>query len=477
MSKNEIPYYWSSIDWRQLTEDYPPPPLFNSVMSARSDDEMRQIQESRFLARVADAWAVPFYRERWSDSGLKPGDIRGLDDLEKIPTFTSEDIKHSIEEHPPFGNHQNFALDAMRTPLKIQSSGGTSGLPRPTLFDPVAWEVQAIQFARAFVAQGAEVGDILQITLTNSLANTAWCSSTAAMHWCGMIPLTTGSGAVTSSARQLELARSWGTSGWVAFGEYLKILAQEADRSGIDLKKDLSTRFIHTYLGVDTEGHLRDLLEDAWGVPVYDNYGTHEVGLIGYECAAKDGLHVNDDTAIVEIADSESGRILGPGHDGDIVVTSLHRSVPPIIRYDLKDRMRSSERAACACGARTSKLSGFLGRLDEMVKLRATSVYPRSAQDVVQGDARSTGEFLCVVENVGEGLGSRERMTVLIEQANDEDTAPLQEDMKHRLKSTFGVSVEVTIVPAGSLAPQTGLGGEGKVKRLLDRRGEAPSPV
>lgn len=477
MPKNEIPYYWSSIDWRRLTEDFPPPPLFDAVMAERSDDEMREIQNARFLARIADGWQIPFYRDRWSAAGLEPEDIRGLDDLEKIPTFTSEDIKHSIEAHPPFGDHQNFALEAMRTPLKIQSSGGTSGLPRPTLFDPVAWEVQAIQFARAFVAQGAEVGDILQITLTNSLANTAWCSSTAAMNWCGMIPLTTGSGAVTSSKRQLELAKEWGTRGWVAFGEYLKILAQEAERSGIDLKNDLATRFVHTYLGVDTEGHLRKLLEDAWGVPVYDNYGTHEVGLIGYECVAKNGLHVNDDTAIVEIADSDSGRILGAGHDGDIVVTSLHRSVPPIIRYDLKDRMRSAERAVCSCGARTSKLSGFLGRLDEMVKLRATSVYPRSAQDVVQGDSRSTGEFLCVVENVGEGLGSRERMTVLIEQAREENPDALRDDMQQRLKTTFGVSVDVNIVPAGSLAPQTGLGGEGKVKRLLDRRGEAPTPV
>lgn len=477
MSQKDIPYYWSSIDWRQLMADYPPPPLFDSVMAARSDDEMRALQEARFLARVSDAWAVPFYRDRWSEAGLEPGDIQSLADLEKIPTFTSEDIKHTIEQHPPFGDHQNFALEAMRTPLKIQSSGGTSGLPRPTLFDPVAWEVQAIQFARAFVAQGAEVGDILQITLTNSLANTAWCSSTAAMHWCGMIPLTTGSGAVTSSARQLELARSWGTNGWVAFGEYLKILAQEADRAGIDLKMDLSTRFIHTYLGVDTEGHLRDLLEDAWGVPVYDNYGTHEVGLIGYECAAKNGLHVNDDTAIVEIADPDTERTRSIAHTGNIVVTSLHRSVPPIIRYDLKDKMRTSGRALCECGARTTKLSGFLGRSDEMVKLRATSVYPRAAQDVIQGDSRSTGEFLCVVENLGEGLGSRERMTVLIEQAREEDPLPLQEEMKQRLKSTFGVAVDVTIVASGALAPQTGLGGEGKVKRLLDRRGTSPSPV
>jgi phenylacetate-CoA ligase len=470
MSQKPIPYYWSSVDWGKLVEDYPPPPHFDAAMARTSDDGLRQLQNARFLERMKDAWLVPFYRERWTAAGIEAGDIRSLDDLATIPTFTSDDLKMSIEGHPPFGQHQNFALTAMSAPLKIQSSGGTSGLPRPTLFDPVAWEVQAIQFARAFVAQGAQVGDILQITLTNSLANTAWCASTAAMHWSGLVPLTTGSGTVTSSVRQLELARSWGTAGWVAFGEYLKILAETAEDAGIDLRKDLATRFIHTYLGVDTDGHLRHLLEDAWGAPVYDNYGTHEVGLIGYECEAQDGLHVNDDTAVLEIVDRETAQPLPDGAAGNIVVTSLHRTVPPIIRYDLKDLMKRRARALCSCGARTTKLSGFLGRSDEMVKLRATSVYPRAAQDTVQGDERSTGEFLCVVENTGVGMSARERMTVRVEAKRDRDATALHQDMTIRLKALFGVSVDVEIVPSGSLSSITGLGGEGKVKRLLDLR-------
>ncbi|MCW2544029.1 MAG: hypothetical protein JWM40_1581, partial [Frankiales bacterium] len=458
------------VDWAKLVEDYPPPPHFDAAMTRTSDEELRKLQNARFLERMKEAWRVPFYSRRWTAAGLDPSDIRSLDDLASLPTFTSEDLKHSAEAHPPFGDHQSFALAAMSTPLKIQSSGGTSGLPRPTLFDPIAWEVQAIQFARAFVAQGAQVGDILQITLTNSLANTAWCASTAAMNWSGLVPLTTGSGAVTSSVRQLELAREWGTAGWVAFGEYLKILAETAEGAGIDLRKDLATRFIHTYLGVDQDGHLRKLLEEAWGAPVYDNYGTHEVGLIGYECQAQSGLHVNDDTAVLEIVDRETAQPLPDGSAGNIVVTSLHRSVPPIIRYDLKDLMRRQGRAKCECGARTTKLSGFLGRSDEMVKLRATSVYPRAAQDTVQGDFRSTGEFLCVVDQIGSGISARERMTVRVEAKRDVDTASLHSDMTTRLKDLFGVSVDVEIVPSGSLAVMTGLGGEGKVKRLLDLR-------
>ncbi|MTD52984.1 phenylacetate--CoA ligase family protein [Amycolatopsis pithecellobii] len=470
MTQRAIPYYWSSVDWPRFMADYPPPPTFAGAMAALSDEQLHELQDKRFRDRVREAWAVPFYRDRWTAAGLEPGDIRELDDIAKIPAFTSDDLKRSIEDEPPFGSHQNFALEAMATPLKIQSSGGTSGLPRPTLFDPVAWEAQAIQFARAFHAQGAQVGDVLQITLTNSLANTAWCSSTAAMNWCGLVPLTTGSGVVTPSKRQLELAREWGTAGWVAFGEYLKILAETAVREGIDLARDLRTRFIHTYLGVDVEGHLRKLLSAAWGCEIFDNYGTHEVGLIGFECEAHDNLHVNDDTAVLEITDRESGAPAGTGEPGNLIVTSLHRSVPPIIRYDLKDLMRVSGRRMCGCGLRTSKLSGFLGRSDEMVKLKATSVYPRSAQDVIQGDARTTGEFLCVVETVGEGLASRERMRVRIEKRAGVQDPRLEADMAKMLHTAFGVSVDVEIVPPDSLAPLTGLGGEGKVKRLLDLR-------
>jgi len=466
-----IPYYWSSVDWPAFMAEYPPPPHFADYTKAMSDDELHHLQESRFLTRVGEAWKVPFYRSLWARSGLESGDVHSLEDLAAIPTFTSDDLRESIESDPPFGSHQSFALGDPSLPLKLQTSGGTTGLPRPTLFDPVAWEVQAVQYARALWAQGARPHELLQITLTNSLANIAWCAHTAAYNWLGAISMTTGSGVVTGSKRQLELAREWGTTGWVAFGEYLKILGQTADEVGIDLRKDLATRFIHAYLGVDTAGHLRRLLEDVWGVPVYDNYGTHEVGLVGFECSAQDGMHLNEDTCIVQILDPQTEELLGHGQTGNLVVTSLHRSVPPIIRYDLKDLIETRERALCACGIRTGKVSGFLGRSDEMVKLKATNVFPRAAQDTVMGDTRTTGEFLCVVEDVGEGLSSREVMTVQVEQASPGPSGTLKHDLEVAVKAAFGVRVDVELVPAGSLAQFTGLGGEGKVKRLRDLRG------
>ena len=106
-----IPYYWKSIDWDALMRDYPPPPMYAATTGRLSADALRALQEERFLARVADAWQVRFYRERWSAAGLAPGDIRGLDDIAKIPAFTSDDLRQAIADEPPFGSHHPFGRE------------------------------------------------------------------------------------------------------------------------------------------------------------------------------------------------------------------------------------------------------------------------------------------------------------------------------------------------------------------------------
>lgn len=469
-----IPYYWKSLDWSRLMADFPPPPVFQQTTGRLSADAVRALQEQRFLARVAEAWNVPFYRERWRAAGLQPGDIRGLDDLTSIPTFNSDDLRQAIASAPPFGNHHPFGREHFgQTPLKIQTSSGTTGLPRVTLFDPLAWEVQAIQAARAFYSQGARPGDVVQITYTNSLANAGWMAYNGLLHWAGCVPVTCGSGVVTPSERQLQYAKAFGVNGWFARGEYLGRLAEVAADSNFDLHQ-LQTKFLHSYLGPDLDGHLRRRLEDVWGAPVYDNYGTHEFGLIAFECAHKNGKHVNEDTALVEVVEVDSGMPVPLGSKGSLVLTSLHRSVPLFIRYDMRDVMILSKREECACGLATHKLSMLFGRADEMVKLRGTNVYPLACQNAITKDPRTTGDYLCVAYYVGEGLARREEMTVRVERRSpDIDAQVLVEDLRRALHADLGVRVEVEIVEAESLAEHTRMGREGKVKRLLDLRREA----
>jgi phenylacetate-CoA ligase len=466
-----IRYYWQSVDWAALVRDYPPPPAYGRTTGRMSADALRALQNRRFLERVADAWRTEFYRSRWTAAGLTPGDIRSLDDIGSIPTFTSDDLRDAIAACPPFGDHHPIgAADFARMPIKIHTSGGSTGLPRVTLFDPVALEVQGIQTARGLHAQGARPGDIIQITYTTSLANAGWCALAGIFHWLGATPLTTGSGAVTPSERQLEYAQAWGTTGWFARGEYLARLVEVARQAKFDLHA-LKTKQIHSFLGTDCEGHLRRQLEEAWGAPVYDNYGTHEVGLIAFECREQHRKHVNEDTAYLELADVETGAPLPMGSRGNLVVTSLHRSIPPIIRYNLRDCLIAYEREPCACGLVTRKLSTFLGRSDEMVKLRGNNVYPLACQSAVTRDPRTTGEFLCVVRHAGEGLARREEMVVRVERrSRDVDARALAADLAVALHKDLGLRLDVEIVEAESLAEYTRLGRDNKVRRLLDLR-------
>jgi phenylacetate-CoA ligase len=464
----KLPNYFRTVDFEEIFRRHPLPDDFLTGMYRWPHERVRQHQEDRFREILEVAWDNPFYRRRWSDAGVEPGDIRGLDDLHKLPVVTVHDFKQAIDEDPPFGAHQGVTPShAAVEPLKLQSSGGTTGRPRPTFFGPLEWEVQGIQTARALLVQGARPGDVMQIPATLSTANLAWVYYQACYYYLGIVPITTGSGVVTASRRQVELMQAWGANILGAFPEYLLHLATVArDELGVD-PTSLGVKQISTYLGPDTEGHLRTQLEEAWGCDVYDNYGTHEIGVASFECPAQEGLHFNEDTIFVEVADVDTGQPLPHGEVGNLVATALHRRYPPLIRYNLMDLIRLLPEGACACGSELRRMGHFLGRSDDMVKLRGTNLYPMACLNAVQGDSRATGQWLCVVERRGE----RDEMTVKVEIVDGvSDLDAFRADMEKELHADLGVRVDVEPVPPGSLAELTNFGREGKVRRLLDRR-------
>jgi phenylacetate-CoA ligase len=468
----QIPYYYKSIDFDALVREYPPAKEFAESVFLRSREELEELQNRRFLQIVEYAWKNPFYRRKWRAHGVSKHDIKSKDDIGKLPMVAVEDFKDEIKAKPPFGEHQGLSTaDGVRTPIKIQSSGGTTGMPRPTLFTPWEWEIQGIQGSRALFVQGARPGDVMQIPSTLSTANLGWFYYLSCLHWSGIIPITLGSGNVTPSRRQLEVAFDWGTTMWAGFPEYLMHLASVAAQEGFDVRK-LPTKLITTFLGPDLDGSLRTLMEATWHCPVYDNYGTHEIGLAAFECQETAGLHIMDDMFIAEVADVDTDEILPVGAKGNLVITSLYRHHPPLIRYNLRDYIRliSDGRQRCGCGSYFLKMDHFLGRSDDMVKIRGTNVFPMACVRAMTADDRTTGEWLCVVERKTSGLDIRDEMTVQVE-VKDHATnrEELTRKLEDRLKSDLGIRVTVELVPAGSLAAYT-YGREGKAKRLLDTR-------
>lgn len=473
-SKSTLPLYHYAIDWPAFHAKYPPPDVFLDTVYRWPGDRIRALQNERFREVVQIGWQNPFYRKLWASAGLKPADIRSLDDISKLPIFNSDDIKTDQQDQPPFGAMPGFAGLASAlatTPIKLQTSGGTTGKPRVTLHGPIEWEINALNTARSLYLLGARPGDVMQVPSTCSLANLGWAFYKACHDYLGVLPITTGSGVVTPSRRQLEIAFDCGVNLWISFPEYLMRLAKACrDELGRDVR-ELKTKFILTFLGPDVEETLRKEIEALWGCAVYDNYGTNEIGEGAFECPHKAGLHLMEDLAYFEILDTETNQPVKPGEIGNLVVTVFHRRLQPIIRFNLRDLGRLVSNETCRCGSNFRRMDHFLGRSDSMVKIRGVNLYPMACLGAVKSDPRTTGEWLCEALMVDRDGVSREEMLVHVEYRKESAGSldGLKEHIEQRLKSDLGLGVAVKLVPEGDLDQLASLG-EGKAKRLVDRR-------
>ena len=141
-----VPYYYRSIDFERLVRDYPPSKDYAETVFLHDRKQIEEVQNRRLLEILDWAAQNPFYRKKWAAHGVRRQDITSKDDLTRLPMVAVEDFKESIKTHPPFGEHPGLTrADGARTPIKLQSSGGTTGMPRPTLFTPLEWEIQGIR--------------------------------------------------------------------------------------------------------------------------------------------------------------------------------------------------------------------------------------------------------------------------------------------------------------------------------------------
>lgn len=461
------PYYHETMDWQRLTTEYEPPFEFMTGARLWSPERIAEVQLVRLREAVQRAASVPFYQKLWAENGFDPSDIRSLDDLTRMPMYTIDDIRDSIERKPPMGDYQGLEFeDGRHTPLRVYTSGGTTGAPRPTIYSQWDREVGAILSARTFYMQGVRPGDAVINAWAYSTHNAAWIMDHALWQWLGAIPITTSTGNVTPTEKQIEFAQLYGAASITATSDYLLHIADTARRMGLDPAKDFSFKTILSF--GDTKA-----VEEAFGVPTYDSYAFHEVQYVAAECEAKDGLHIFEDAFIVEVVDFETGEILPPGHRGNLVVTALYKTGTSQLRYNIQDISASYELAQCVCGSWHKKLDYFQGRSDTMVKLRGVNVWPEACGKIIAGHPGITGEYFCYVERVSpEGKPARDEMTILVERADGTgDSALLRDELSKLLKQKTGVVIGVELVERDALRPLTGHGVSAKLKRFEDRRG------
>ena len=430
-------------------------------------DALRALQERRFLAQMQRAWEIPFFQRHWGAAGMQAGDIRGLHDLAKIPPYTVHDIRASIERNPPFGDFMGVTpADGARMPLVLQTSGGTTGLPRPMLYAPQDRETMAILGGRRLSMQGVRPGDRVLVTYSLGLTNGGFMGREALWKYSGALPVMTGSGASTPTRRQIEIAKAWGINVILGFPAYLRHMAMVArDEMGID-PKSFKLRLLGSHLGVED----RRTIEDLWGAPCMDSYGLNETGMVASECAQQDGMHIHEDAVIIEICDPDTAKPVAAGERGNIFITSLYKYSAPQIRFNVND-VSAIKPGRCACGSTLHRLDKIFGRADNMIKLRGVNVFPEAVGALVAEDARCTGEYFCLVERVD--AAGREEMTVMVELKDDtSDADAVQSSFDRRFKEGLGVKCIVRPVRRGGLDSYTGITQTSKIKRVLDRREE-----
>ena len=456
--------YFDAFDARRALQEYPIGADFVARYSKIGREELRAIQEVRFLKVVRRAWQIGFYRRHWGAAGIEEGDIRRLDDLAKLPPYSKSDLMRSVSEHPPFGDYHGldtWKAEGKRPPFVFQTTSGTTGTPQPLFYGPWSRELQNLMMARAFLLHGVTPDDVVHSTYGFGTVNAGHYARESVNHFIGALFVSAGTGAETRSATQVRLMAQFRATVLVGFPDYIRKLAHAAREEGLEPGRDIALRLISAPLG----GESRHVLSRMWGgAEVLDLYGVGDTGIIAAEGPEKQGLHIWEDAHAIEIIDPETLAPLPDGTIGSVCATVLFKDdLFPVIRFNSND-LSAVETTASPLGWTLRRLRGFLGRSDNMVKLRGTNVYPTAIGEILKQDADTSGEFLCQVDRKGE----RDEMTVFVEAGAQTDA--LAERLRELLRRQIGVELAIRLVAPGALSPRTEIESRQKPIRLVDNR-------
>jgi phenylacetate-CoA ligase len=449
------------VDYDEVVRLFPPAPEYFATTWFDDPDTIARRQLSRLAARAWQTYRVPFFRRRWDEAGFHPSSIETLEDLWRAPFYTVDDIRRSIEDHPPWGDYQAvLPIDASREPMRVFMSGGTTGKSRPTLYTAWDREVGGLLLARQLYMQGVRPGDVVLNSWAYGLHNGAFAFDEAAYRWLNCVVLTASTGNVTSSRRQVELAITSGATAVMTTGDYLLRLADAAREMGYDPRADFNLRAIPN-IGD------RALLESTFGLEYFATYGFHEVQTVAIECRAHDGLHIFEDAFVVQVVDPETGEQQPDGQLGSLCITELYKTGSPQFRYNIMDLSSLYPPGQCACGSWLRRISGFAGRGDTMVKLRGINVWPEALGDIAATVPGATNDFFV------RAVRSNNRDELIVAVASDRDPAEYRSvasAIEARLKEELGLAIAVDVVAPGSLDGDTGFNVVAKLQRFRDER-------
>ncbi|MHA7112486.1 phenylacetate--CoA ligase family protein [Sunxiuqinia elliptica] len=429
--------------------------IWNEKIECASRDEMREIQSERLVDTVQRIYHnVPSYRKKMQDAGLVPGDIRSVDDLEKLPFTTKQDLRDNY----PFGM---FTVP-MSEIVRVHASSGTTGKPTVVGYTRKDLNTWAEVVTRTLCMAGLHRNDMVQIAygyglFTGGLGMHYGCENLGA----SVIPISGG-----NTQKQLQLMQDFGTSVIACTPSYALFLAEAMDEAGIE-KENLNLR-VGIFGAEPWTEEMRREIEAKLGLKAIDIYGLSEVigPGVSCECSHQQGMHVNEDHFIPEIIDPETLQPLPEGEIGELVFTTVTKEGIPIIRYRTRDLTRLNYEK-CACGRTLVRMEKCKGRSDDMLIIRGVNVFPSQIESVLLEMSETEPHYLLIVEREG-NLDTLKLMVEVQEQFFSDEVKQLEvlrKKITHNIQSTLGISVNVKLVE-----PKTIERTAGKARRVIDNR-------
>jgi len=423
-----------------------------------SRKEIEELQLDRLKKTVKLNYEkVPAYRAKMDEAGLKPEDIKSLDDLKRLP-FTS---KQDLRDNYPFGL---FTVPKKEL-VRIHASSGTTGKPTVVGYTRNDMKVWTECVSRIAVMGGATDEDVAQICFGYGMFTGA-----LGLHYglenigATVIPSSSG-----NTQKQIMYMQDFGTTLLVATPSYALHIGEVARQMGLDPGKDLKVR-IGLFGGEGMTEPMRQEMYRIWGdnMMVTQNYGMSELigpGVSG-ECRQLCGMHINEDHFIPEIINPDTGEVLPPGEKGELVITCITKEALPLIRYRTRDISRLMYEP-CKCGRTTVRMENLSGRTDDMLIIRGVNVFPSQIEEVLLKIPEIGAHYEIVVDR----KNHLDTMEIKVELADESlldsyaRLGELESKIRANLRVVLGLDAMVKLV-----APRSLQRFEGKAKRVTDLR-------
>ncbi len=433
--------------------------------------ELKRLQGERLVSLVERVYAnVPLYQQRLDEAGVKPSDVKGIDDLARLP-FT---YKRDLRDTYPFGM---FAVP-LKEIVRIHASSGTTGKPTTVGYTRDDIDTWAEMMARTMAAAGVTEDDVLQ----NAYGYGLFTGGLGA-HYGGerlgasVIPISGG-----NTQKQLMLMQDYKTTVLCSTPSFALYIWDVAGEMGIDMAA-LPLR-VGVFGAEPWSNAMRREIEQKLNIKAMDIYGLSEImgPGVSFECAeVQNGLHVNEDHFLAEIIDPSTGEPLGDGETGELVFTTLTKQGIPLLRYRTGDITRLNVEV-CDCGRTFARMDRVSGRSDDMLIIRGVNVFPSQIESVLLMSPEIAPHYLLIVKREGsmDALDVEVELTpevfdaakdavlkadgrVALEESESLNT--LKAKIKENIKDIIGVTVAVDFKEPGTIERS-----EGKAKRVIDKR-------